>query len=423
MNFHKVFNGAKVVAATAMVSLVLAGCGDKGSSADDNVEHGDKGKSSSSVSKEDSSSDSKSDNSSDSKDDKSSSDSKGDSSDSKTESSSSASVDVPKGARAATLEDLGKNMSLGKMFGTNIYLATGAKHGLFSLWVPDTAWVVASSNFEGGVLEISKSTGAIMGLSGPSVVDSMKALLADGMTINFIVNDKDSLQFSTDGGKTYKDVGSASVKTTSAKMSQGDDLKGVRLTCKNESTVNTYSFYEGRYYLETSKDDKVEAWSAGYYDIQRSYLLMLPKFFEGRTNALTSFFVAPDSYTLTFYGGVENKCEKSTFKYEDVADKDLVNEWEAVDNDLEWNLEYASNGTYAVYARKGGDTQQSKEGYWDIYGDMMFMHATGCKDPSSCTQDVKGVISDLDPKVGFDFDHSDLDEPVMPKTWTLPQYE
>lgn len=415
MNFHKVFSGAKVVAATAMVSLVLAGCGDKGSSADNNVEHGDNAKSSSSVSKDEKSSDSKDDKSSDSKGD-SSSDSKGDS-------SSSSSVEVPKGARAATLEDLGKNMSLGKMFGTSVYLATGAKHGLFSLWVPDTAWVVAGSSFDNGVLEINKSTAAIMGLSGPSVVDSMKALLADGVTINFIVNDKDSLQFSMDGGKTYANVGSASVKTNSAKMSQGDDLKGVRLTCKNDKKTDVYSFYEGRYYLETVSGDKVEAWSAGYYDIQRSYLLMLPKFFEGRTNSLYSFFVEPETYTMSFYGNVENKCEKSTFKFESIDASDLVNEWEAVDGGLEWNLEYQSNGYFSVYARKGGDTQQSKEGYWDVYGDVLFMHATGCKDPSSCTQDVKGVVSELDPKVGFEFAHSDTDEPVMPTTWTLPQYE
>ncbi|MCQ2089774.1 MAG: hypothetical protein MJY93_05955 [Fibrobacter sp.] len=413
MNFHKVFNGAKIVAATAAVSLVLAACGDKGTSSE-NVEHGDSAKSSSSISKDDKSSDSK---------DEKSSDSKGDSSDSKDDSSSSAAVDVPKGARAATLDDLAKNMSLGEMFGTTVYLATGAQHGLFSLWVPDTAWVVASSDFEDGVLEINKKTGAIMGLSGPSVVDSMKNLLSEGVTLNFIVNEKEALQFSMDGGKTYNDVANASVKTTSAKMSQGDDLKGVRLTCKSGSTTNTYSFYEGRYYLETSTDDKVEAWSAGYYDIQRSYLLMLPKFFEGKTNALTSFFVNPDTYTLSFYGGVENSCDKSTFKYEDVAAKDLVNEWEAVDNGVEWVLEYSSNGAYTVYARKGGDTQQSKEGYWDIYGDVMFMHATGCKDPSNCTQDVMGVISELDPKTGFEFDHNDPDEPTMPKVWTLPQYE
>lgn len=406
MNFRKVCNCAKIIAAASLVSVALSACSEKPS--ESNVEHGDNDKSSSSVSK---------DKSSDSKGDVTSSDSKGDSS------SSGPSVDIPKGARAATLEDLGKNMSLGEMFGTDIYLATGAKLGLFSLWVPDTAWIVTSSDFDDGVLEFNSSTAAIMGLSGPSVLDSMKSLLSEGVTINFVVSDEDSLQYSMDGGKTYKKVTNVNVKTNPAKMSKSEDLKGLRLNCKNGSQTNVYSFYEGRYYLETKSDGKVEAWSAGYYDIHRSYLLMKPSFFEGRTVALSSFFVNPDDYTLSFYGDVENKCEKSELKFDAIAKSDLVNEWEAVDGGMEWSLEYTSKGSYTVYARKGGDTKQAKEGYWDIYGDMMFMHATGCLEGSKCTQDVKGVISDFDPKVGFEFDHSDPDEPVMPTVWTLPQYE
>ena len=74
-------------------------------------------------------------------------------------SSSSVSKDIPAGARAATLDDLERNMTLKGLFGRDIYLATGEKHGLFSLWIPDTAWLAAPSDFKDGVLRISMDKG------------------------------------------------------------------------------------------------------------------------------------------------------------------------------------------------------------------------------------------------------------------------
>lgn len=432
ISFHNAFNGVKYIAAAAVVSLALTACGDDGPTKSENIEHGDKDVSSSSISKDngENSSDSKgssdSKNSSDSKDQSSDSGDKPSSSSSvkgdQPASSSSEKVEVPEGARAATLEDLEKNMSLGEMFGTTVYLATGAKHGLFSLWVPDTAWIAVTSDFNNGVLDISKKTGAFSSISGPAVSDSMKALYEKGLKINFVV-DNEELKFSTDGGKNFQKVGTASVKTTSTKMSKGDDLKGLRLTCANGDKKNVYTFFEGRYYVETKASDKVEAWSAGYYDIQRSYLMMVPKFFEGPTSSMTTLFVEPDTYTLSFYGGLKNECEKSAVEYSDVAAKDLVNEWEAVENGYEWVFELRNSGEYFITAVKSGDTKQIKKGVWSVYGDMMFLQASGCMNASSCTQTVRGTVSGVDPKVGFEYKHSDPDEPAMPTVWTLPQYE
>lgn len=425
IGFHNAFSGVKYIAAAAMVSLALTACGDDGPTKSENIEHGDKDASSSSISKDDgkNSSDSKessdSKNSSDSKDNPSSSSSvKGD----QPASSSSEKVDVPEGARAATLADLDKNMSLGEMFGTTVYLATGAQHGLFSLWVPDTAWIAVTSDFSNGVLDINKKTAAYSGITGPAVSDSMKTLLDKGLKISFAV-DGETLMFSTDGGKNYEKVGPATVKTTSTKMSKGDDLKGLRLTCKNGDKNNVYTFFEGRYYVETLANDNIEAWSAGYYDIQRSYLMMVPRFFEGPTTSMSTFFVEPDTYTLSFYGNVKNECEKSSVDYSDVVVKDLVNEWEAVEDGFEWTFELRDNGEYFINAVKSGDTKQIKKGVWSVYGNMMFLQASGCMNASSCTQTVKGVVSGVDPKVGFEYKHSDPDQPVMPTVWTLPQYE
>ena len=77
------------------------------------------------------------------------------------ESSSSEKREVPEGTRAATLDDLQKNMALGKMFGSDIYLATGAKLGVFSIWIPDTAWIAVHSEFKDGVLDHGDRYGCI----------------------------------------------------------------------------------------------------------------------------------------------------------------------------------------------------------------------------------------------------------------------
>lgn len=418
ISFHNAFNGVKYIAAAAVVSMALIACGDDGPTKSENVEHGDKNLSSSSVSKDDGkSSSSKGEGSSDSKD-SGSSDSKGDKDESS--SSSASSVDVPKGARAATLSDLEKNMSLGKMFGTEVYLASGAQHGLFSLWVPDTAWIAVSSDFENGVLEINSKTGAFSGIVGPAAADSMKALLEKGITLGFVVTEGDSLKFTTDGGKTYNEVGTAQVKANGTRISKGDDLKGIKLTCNDKKDI--YTFFEGRYYAESIADGKVESWSAGYYDIQRSYLMMLPKYFEGKVNSLSTYFVEPDTYTLSFYGNVKADCEKSVVEYSEVASKNLVNEWESVADGNVWTLNLKGSGSFDLSATKGGDLKQAKEGAWNVYGNMLFLHATACLN-KNCTQTVKGVVSEFDPKVGFELDHNDKAEPVMPSIWTLPQYE
>lgn len=435
ISFHNAFYGVRYIAAAAMVSLALAACGDDGPTKSENIEHGDKDVSSSSISKDDGkSSSSKKGSSSDSKnssDSKSSSDSKN-SSDSKPSSSSSVKgdqpassssekVEVPEGARAATLEDLEKNMSLGEMFGTTVYMATGTKQGLFSLWIPDTAWIAVASDFSDGVLNVNKNVAAFTGVSGSTTADSMKALLDDGLKINFVVDDE-VLQFSMDGGKTYKNVGSATVKLSDKRLSKGEDLKNVKLSCKNGDKKEEYSFYEGRYHVEVKSGDKVESWSAGYYDIQRSHLMMLPKFFDGQVNSMTTFWVEPETYNLSFYN-TKLDCDKSALKYTAVTAKDLVNEWEATEGDYEWTFELKSSKEFDMSAVKGGSLVQSKRGLWDVYGDMLFLHATACRDTKTCTQVVKGYVGELDPKVGFEIDHNDKAEPLMPTVWTLPQYE
>ena len=85
--------------------------------------------------------------SSDSKDnDKSSSSKKGD--------DKSSSADEPKGARAAKLADLEKNVQL-NLFDQTVYLSTGSKQGLVALRIPDEMWLVTYTDFANGEVKFT----------------------------------------------------------------------------------------------------------------------------------------------------------------------------------------------------------------------------------------------------------------------------
>ena len=334
------------------------------------------------------------------------------------ESSSSLDVDLPKGARVATLDDLERNMTLTDMLGRDIYLATGEKTGLFSFWIPDTAWIVVHSEFKDGVLEYGKSNGSIM-TTNADVADSLAAFFEKGGKIEFVVKGE-KLQYSINGGD-YADVEKADVKTSSNWLSDGTKLQGVRLACKNEDSKQTYSFYKGRYVVEESIKDS-SFWSAGYYDIQRSHLLMTPVFFDVSAYSLVSGQVSSD-FNLSMDTGAEFKCEKTTFKFDEVERDSLVNEWVADADGVDWTMSLKKSGDYALDATKGKNPEDVRSGKWDVYGDILLLKNTSCQSPSKCAKSVKGAVEGFDPQKGFTYKHDDSSTPAMPKDWTLPQYE
>ena len=333
------------------------------------------------------------------------------------ESSSSEKREVPEGTRVATLDDLQKNMALGKMFGSDIYLATGAKLGVFSIWIPDTAWIAVHSEFKDGVLEYGKSNGSIMA-TATAVSDSLTAFFEKGGKIEFVVKGE-KLQYSINGGD-YADVEKANVKTSSNWLSDGTKLQGVRLSCKNDDAKQTYSFYKGRYVVEESIGDSF--WSAGFYDIQRSHLLMTPVFFNKSAYSLVSGQVSSD-FNLSMDTGAEIKCEKTTFMFDEVDHDSIAKEWVADADGVDWTLKLKTSGEYALDATKGKNSEDVRSGKWDIYGDILFLKNSSCQSPSKCAKSVKGAVEGFDPQKGFTYKHDDSSTPVMPKDWTLPQYE
>jgi len=379
-----------VFAATAALSLMFTACGDD-SSSPSNVER--EVESSSSVEESSSSVESSS-------------------------SSVEENSNVPEGTRAATLEDLEKNYSLGKMFGTEVFLATGAKKGVFSLWVPNVAWIAFRSDFKDGLLEFGKTL-KNSGYAGAedAITDSLKAMIDNGTKIQLIVNEDKKLQYSLNGGDFQDMEVYTKVKTSENTLSDGLKLVGKSLKCTEGSETKTYSFYEGRYLVETA-----DSWEAGYYDIQRSYLLMLPVFYPKSAYSLVVSSVTSD-YNMVSLSDENVSCKSSDFKFESVSREELTGEWDASKDGYDWTLVLDKSGKYSVDGSKGKNSDVNNSGHWDVYGNLLLVSNESCLNPSKCLGAVKGVISDFDAEKGFNLDHTNTEEPIMPSAWSVPQYE
>jgi hypothetical protein len=328
----------------------------------------------------------------------------------------------------AILDDLEKNMTLKGLFGRDIYLATGEKHGLFSFWIPDTAWIAAPSDFKDGVIKFS--SGAITSIKiDYDVISKMEKLVEKDSdhSINFIVNEDDELQYSLDGGE-YKDVGETSVKKNSSVVWNGDSLASKELFCKTgENTFTGYSFYKGRYVAtdvvrnDKKTNDSLVSWSAGYYDIHRGKLLMRPLFYSAPVYALVSASVSSDYKTLTI-SAEDVSCTLSELKYNEVPAADLEGEWESDEGGLTWSLDMRADRTFEVKAFKGNENKALKQGTWDVYGNQLLMKVTGCLG-GKCTPAVMGSVSKWKAGSFFNYGNSDPDDPSIPEDWTAPEYE
>lgn len=395
----KVASVATTFAAAAALSLTLSACGDDGASAD-NVEHGDSHKQESVSS---------------SADDKSSSSVEKD----EEESSSSSAKEEEAKARAATLDDLtAKNYSMGTLFGSNVYLARGAKKGVFSLWIPDTAWVAIRSDFKDGVIKFGMDM-QNAGWSGASVPagDSLNALVEKGTTIKVIVNEDNELQYSLNDGD-MKNLESVNVMVDENVLSDGTELDGRSLTCKSEDSDIVYNFYDGRYVVKYGKS----SWEAGYYDIQRGHLLMLPTYYPESAYALNTMVL--DSVNMRDVTTRETMpCKSAKNDYKAVAYGDLASDWVSTDKDYSWTMSLKNDGNFSVMAKSGGNTVINNSGVWDVYGDVLLLHNELCdKTLKKCLSSIMGVVGDFD-KSGFSLENSDVEDPTIPTSWKKPKYE
>ena len=384
-----------VVSAFAM-SLMLAACGSDDNSS--NVERGDDG-SSSSVEETSSSS--------------------------TTESSSSEDANVPKGTRAATLDDLEKNMTLGEKFGTELYFSAGNKQGVFSLWIQDSttqAVIAVHSDFKGGVIEVNRDNGSFMGSDSKSA-DEMGAFIDKGATLKFIVNESDQLQVSINDGD-YKDVKKSPVDVDRNDISDANELHATKLTCKNESEKleQVYTFYNESYIVEEKVGDST-TWSAGAYDIQRGYLLMVTELFEKEAYSLVTASLSK-KLSLSIMGGSKLECTTAKLDAKEVDSEKLSGSWVAYDEDTKWSLTLGNNGDYTLESTLNKVPKGKRTGIWAVFGDQLILMNKTCtvdEDGNKCKSAVKGAVEKLDPEKGFTYKHND--SAPVPTEWELPQYE
>ncbi|WP_295683590.1 hypothetical protein [uncultured Fibrobacter sp.] len=369
------------------------------------------------------SSDSGSDGGIDREDVSSSSSSEQSSSSSKKVSSSSAKKEMPDGVRAATLDDLSRNMLI-DIDGHEIHMAAGSKQGLFSFWLlrgdgkgqADTGEVVVKSDFADGVIKLTEDN-ATASVITTLEKDFFLYKMAKKMTIEFTVDSAGTLMYSVDKAKA-KEVKSEQVPATQAKIGKYDDMVGKKLTCKSGDTTDVYKFFEGRYVMESTVGKKNILMVGGFADIHRGTLLLMPEYFSDGVMALYKYSVSSE-FNLDSLG-----CTSEEFKFKAIKAKDLADNWYSYDKELklDWNFMLNEDGTYKLEAFSNTN-EQGKGGHWDIYGNVLLLRGESCVDPSSCEVLVMGTVEDFEKGKGFTYKHSSGEVPPMPTEWVIQKYE
>lgn len=340
------------------------------------------------------------------------------SSSSKEESSSS--VKAKDGSRAATLDDLSKNMVL-DIDGHEVHLSTGVKQGLFTFWVlgakaseSDTGKVIVVSDFEDGVISLNggnTATAVITTLDTTYFLYKMSAK----MKIAFTVDSAKTLLYSVDGGKK-KEVKTEQVTVGKGTINKMEEMVGKAITCKSGDTTDVYKFFNGRFVIN-HKEGKNEFIAGGYADIQRSTLLMLPRFYTWRLQQVFTLTVSP-KYDLGL-----GECSVEDFEVKDIDSKDMVSEWYAFDEEenIDWSLKLQKDKSFELLAN--GGIEDGKEGSWDVYGNVLFLKPTACSHPETCEKAIGGAIENFDKKKGFTYKHGNKETPALPTEWSVPEVE
>lgn len=343
----------------------------------------------------------------------------------------------PEGARAATLDDLKKYYVL-EIKGETFHFGTGSKNGMFSLWGIDEkkdksvhlALLLVKTDFKNGIVEMS-SANTIDPLQLDATLPSNKILkdvkgsskptkisfIVDGETLKYRVGDKGDFVAAED--EQLK--ADRSLTTDAGKL----DMK--RLVCKapGGDTSQVYSFYKGRYIMERVVGKDTVSWNAGYMDTYRGYTFFWAHFATGQ-DLLT--MTRQITATLDTIRG-NAVCTSSDFKYSAVEASALEGEWAAFDSEvnMEWALNLEGSGTYSLKAADGAS--ESKDGKWDVYGDILLLSVESmldydkrCPEGRGCAGSIKGAVKDLSEE-GFTYNHSEKGSPIMPKKWDVPLFE
>ena len=193
------------------------------------------------------------------------------SSSSKNEPESSSSVDSLNVERAATLEDLYKNMEING-FGSKIFLSIGSKLGVFSLRIPDELWIVTYSDFENGEVEFKEGSIGVL-YSDTDAAKNIVGKTKEGIKISFKVEQDTVVKYAVNDSD-YTEIVNTKVSLQSGKVSKAEKIMNKTYTCTDDNTTKVFSFYDKSYFLANIAEGDTVSMEKGYYDIHRSTLLL-----------------------------------------------------------------------------------------------------------------------------------------------------
>ena len=338
---------------------------------------------------------------------------------------SSSSADDSKAYRAATLNELEKNLEL-QLFDQTVYLSTGSKQGMIALRIPDELWAVTYTDFADGVVFFTEeNTG--MQYANTDAAKKIIDGIEKGLKISFVIDTNDVVKYSVNDSKEYNNAIKASVAIQANKISKAENLKDRIYECTDGDTTRILTFFDNTYIIDNYVDETLVDWFAGHYDIQRSTLLMLPVYSNlSSYQSLYTYSAGTDYITI---GEKKLSCEVDAVSYEYEDASDFVGKWFATKDGIEWNFELRSDGKYELVALDGDEAIEMKSGVWEIYGYHLMMRNTSCLDSKTCTPSIHGQVQTgtLDPETGkisgFSYLHKDPDTPKIPTSFESQIFE
>ena len=333
-----------------------------------------------------------------------------------TEDASSQTEDAATGPRAATLNELEKNMEL-KLFDQTVYLSTGSKHGLFALRIPGELWLITYADFANGEVTFdATNTG-----KQSDETDAAKAItdhLAEGIRLSFRVDLDGTLLYAVNGSE-YSEAVKASAAVQRDTVSKAEEIKDKIYTCTDGEAKQIFTFFDSAYIVETLAGEEVTFWQAGRYDIQRATLLMRP-FYSGKPSDSIYLYRVGTDHSIAPQNGTASTVEATGYAYEQASD--FVGDWVSSRGGIDWKFSLKADGTFGLTASEGGQKIEDKSGVWEIYGYQMMMQNQSCLH-SGCTSGIHGQLQTgtVDRETGrisgFSFIHSDPDTPAIPTSF------
>jgi hypothetical protein len=167
-------------------------------------------------------------------------------------------------------------------------------------------------------------------------------------------------------------------------------------------------------------------WEAGYYDVHRQRLILLPDFFmtDGSVKSMDMYEAATTTGGYNFTEGSVTRAYTESDLTVDYADADLlVNTWVGTEGGYNWTFVLKDDATFTAVAKEGlSSTVESRTGTWGVFGDRLVFQTASCMDTENCSPQVYGIISDLT-EDSFSYASTDTTDFAYPESWTVPVYE